>query len=145
MLVFKYGGKLKERYYMIKIIIDGGDNGYCCNCGGLCDRHVLEEDTSAKTLKYIDGKGMCLGKHCMFAHVCDDGTELRHDWNGKLHAYRNGEELPCVVRGNKWGKDCEFGTRGTTYGASVEEYESGRVALRDYTTGKPTGWALIVK
>lgn len=130
---------------MKKIIIDGGDNGYCCRCGGLCDRCILEEDTDAKTLKYIDGKGICLGKHCLRWHICEDGTELRRDWNGKVRAYRNGEELPCVVRNNKWGKDGEFGTRGTSFGASREDYESGRVALRDYKTETPTGWTLLTK
>lgn len=127
---------------MKKIVIDGGDNCYCCACGGLCDRCVLEEDTTAKTLKYIDGKGLCLGKYCFWVHICEDGTELRRDWNGKVHAYRDGEELPCVVRNNKWGKDGEFGTRGTSYGATREE---GRVVLRDYETETPTGWALLTK
>lgn len=120
---------------MKKIIIDGGDNCYCCACGGVCDRRVLEEDTDAKTLKYIDGRGLCLGKYCMRVYVCDDGTELRRDWNNKIRAYRDGVELPCVVRNQKWGKDGEYGkTRGMSLGASASEFESGVVALYYWTS-----------
>lgn len=160
---------------MIKIVITGGDNCYCCECGGICDRLVMEEDTTAKTLRYIDGKGVCMGKYCWCAHECDDGTELRRDWNGKTHAYRNGEELPCVVRNNKWGKDGDYRTRGTSICTSTEEWKSGRVALMDWKSADaereywaqydradyneyrangwkdmrefmtPTGWTLITK
>ena len=85
-----------------KIIIDGGDNGYCCRCGGLGDRGVLEEDAVAKTLKYIDGHGLCLGKYCWHNYTCADGTELKKLWTGRPSAYRDGVELPCVVRNNIW-------------------------------------------
>lgn len=136
---------------MKKIVIDGGDNGYCCACGGLGDRCILEEDTSAKTLKYIDGRGVCLGARCWHDIECADGTRIvgersytRHGLRLKLHAERNGEVLPCAVRNNKWGKDGEYGTRGTSYGAS-RDAESGRVALRDYETEAPTGWTLLTK
>lgn len=115
-----------------KIIIDGGDNCYCCRCGGVADRSVLEEDTVAKTLRYIDGRGICLGKYCWHDYTCDDGTELKKLWTGRPRAYRDGVELPCVVRNNKWGKDGEYGTRGTSICASTEEWKSGRVALMDW-------------
>lgn len=135
---------------MKKIVITGGDNGYCCACGGLCDRVVMEEDTKAKTLKYIDGHGLCLGRYCWGAYRCDDGTELTK-WRAKVRAWRGdgganieGNEIECVVRGNKWGKDGEYGTRGSSFGATREEWASGRVALRD-GEGKATGWTLIVK
>lgn len=116
---------------MKKIIITGGDNGYCCYCGGVCDRVVMEEDTDAKTLKYIDTEGLCLGKFCWHETTLKDGTELRRDWGtGKVRAYRNGVEIPCVVRNQKWGKDGEYGkARGMSLGASAEEFESGVVAL----------------
>jgi len=64
---------------MKKIYITGGDNCYCCECGGLCDRTVMEIDTERKTLKYIDGRGLCLGKYCWRHYTCEDGTELVRD------------------------------------------------------------------
>ena len=128
-----------------KIIIDGGDNCYCCACGGLCDRAILEEDCAERTLKYIDSRGVCLGKHCRKFYRCDDGTELERDCSGKWDAWRDGQHLNVVVRGAKWGKDCEYGTRGVALYATKEEWESGRVALRDCETKEPTGWTLITK
>lgn len=164
---------------MIKIVITGGDNCYCCECGGVCDRLIMEEDTTAKTLRYIDGKGVCLGKYCWCGHECDDGTELTK-WRDGVRAWRGGaniagNEVKCVVRNNKWGKDGEYGTRGTSICASTEEWKSGRVALMDWKSADaereywaqydradyneyrangwkdmrefmtPTGWTLITK
>lgn len=120
---------------MVKIIITGGDNCFCCACGGVCDRLVMEEDTKAKTLKYIDGRGLCLGQYCTRCYTCEDGTELRRD-GSKWRAYRNGEELPCAVRGSKWGKDCEYRGRGVATCASTEEWKSGRVALLDWKSAE---------
>lgn len=121
---------------MKKIIITGGDNCYCCDCGGRCDRLVMEEDSEKKTLKYIDYKELCLGRYCWCTHFCNDGTYLKQ-WHGKVTAFREDEELPCVVRNNKWGKDGEFGTRGSTFFATAEEVEAYRergeaLPLRDW-------------
>lgn len=110
---------------MKKIVITGGDNCYCCECGGRCDRLVMEEDSEEKTLKYIDHREHCLGRYCWSVRSCNDGTELRQ-WCGKVRAFRNGVELPCAVRNNKWGKDGDYGTRGSTFFATAEELEAYR-------------------
>lgn len=147
---------------MKKIIITGGDNGFCCRCGGLCDRAVMEADTEHRELKYIDTQGVCLGKYCWRRYMCEDGTELVRDWNGKIHAYRNGVELPCVVKHNKWGKDGEFGNLGSSFWCDRSEYEAKRCHLRRMKRGlnfddylddsgenkrdrytEETGWALV--
>ena len=117
---------------MIKIIITGGDNCYCCRCGGICDRAVMEIDTEKKTLRYIDGHGLCLGKYCWSKYVCDDGTILeRHDvWSRhgvrvRVRAYRDGVELPCVVKHSKWGKDGEYGSYGSSFWSKYNEKING--------------------
>lgn len=139
---------------MKKIVITGGDNGYCCRCGGLCDRVVMEEDTDAKTLKYIDGRGLCLGCYCWRAYTCEDGTELvrelrytRSGVRAKVRAYRNGEELPCVVRNNKWGKDGEFGARGCAWRKREEGANYWVLIDRaDWDEQKKeTGWKLLAR
>lgn len=124
---------------MKKIYITGGDNCYCCECGGLCDRVVMEIDTERKTLKYIDGHGLCLGKYCWRHFVCEDGTELERDYTGKVRAYRNGVELPCVVKNSKWGKDGEFGSWGIC--RKIDD-EFVLVSYETYTAENPklTGW-----
>lgn len=147
-----------------KIIITGGDNCYCCRCGGVADRCVMEEDIVAKTLRYIDGHGLCLGKYCWHSYTCDDGTELKKLWSARPSAYRD-VELPCAVRNNKWGKDGEYGTRGSSFWATSDEWKSGRVELRRWKGGadlfdewyedksenkrdkytEKTGWVLITK
>lgn len=124
---------------MKKIYITGGDNCYCCECGGLCDRTVMEIDTERKTLKYIDGRGLCLGKHCWRHYTCEDGTELEREYTGKVRAYRNGVEIPCVVKNNKWGKDGEFGNWGICRKLGGEFV---LVSYETYTSENPerTGW-----
>ena len=113
--------KLKVKgFVMKKIIITGGDNGYCGRCGGLCDRLVMECDTDKKTLRYIDGAGLCLGKFCWHEHICSDGTKLVRDdvWRARggvrvrVRAYRDGVEIPCVVKNRKWGKDGDPDRKG---------------------------------
>ena len=160
---------------MKKIIITGGDNSYCCYCGGVGDRAVMEEDTDAKTLKYIHGGELCLGKYCWREMTLEDGTELRRDWGtGKVRAYRNGVELPCVVRNQKWGKDGEFGKRGNAWAkrkdgedywrlidwkddeseraywaqydrADYQEYKASGKWRAESEFCKETGWKLLAK
>lgn len=117
---------------MKKIIITGGDNCYCCHCGGVADRLVMELDTDAKTLRYIDMSGFCLGKYCWRTGVLADGTELFKGYDNKVRAFRNGEEIPVSVRHSKWGKDGEYGSYGSSFWTDLK---GGEETLRRLKKG----------
>ena len=132
---------------MKKIIIDGGDNGYCARSNSLADRCVLVLDTKEKTIRYANASGICLCKHCFYPKELDLGDgrswylfrdEIIHfNSRGRMsHRYKyyaeditdtklsnfehNPEkQIPVTVKGNKWGKDCEFGVYGSAYGADT--------------------------
>ena len=110
-----------------RYVITGGDNGYCCRCGGLCDRALLkinDEDKTYQAYYFFDG---CLGKWCWLEQKFSDGMTLVRGkkwqgdfakmWGGniyKMWRIENGEvleEYPVVVKNNKYGKDGEFGDR----------------------------------
>lgn len=148
---------------MRKIVLTGGDNCYCVQCGQICDRLVMEIDEENKVLRYIDDGEFCLGKWCWRDHVCEDGTILCNRW-GEHYALRNGVKMPFVAKKNKWGKDGEFGIYGFIHGSKTDKgYELVRFkkgleevywqdyenSLKDKTPMKPddyyyepTGWVL---
>lgn len=115
----------------IRYIITGGDNGYCGKCGGLGDRMLLKVNDTKKTYQaYYFFEG-CLGGWCWVEQHFDDGMTLVRGkkwqgdftkmWRGniyKMWRIENGEvmeEYPVVVKGNKYGKDGEFGDRLDNY------------------------------
>lgn len=175
---------------MKKIIIDGGDNGYCAYSNSLCDRNAILVDTTEKTLRYVGG-GICLCQHCFYpkslnidkekawylfrdviAHFNSRGR-MSHRYKyyaecvGKdLHSPKN-ERMKVEVKSNKWGKDCEFGIYGSTYGATykIDPHSTTEIELvrfrkdreqeywndSDSRAEKPkaywfekTGWKLVV-
>ncbi len=112
---------------MLKFYITGGDNCYCPRCGGLCDRYVLCVDTEAKTLECVSN-GFCLGKRCGDWHCLTGSLEgwslhrefavskAGHSVERWMVVDKDGQEVAkAVVKGNKWGKDGEFGEYGTLF------------------------------
>lgn len=111
----------------MRYILTGGDNGYCAKCGGLCDRALLEVNDQEKTYRYIDGYGVCLGKHCWHGffeqhYVYGNGYQLSRTINGQGTGYGNykvilpdGTEHPLTIKHNKYGKDGEFPDKLSTY------------------------------
>ena len=120
------GKEVRESGVIMRYIITGGDNGYCCRCGGLCDRVILEVDDDKKTYKVVDeGEGVCLGRWCWHARPCGGGWFLKRysTFNGAefecyggqkyylVHVDENGNETEkrkVIVKNQKWGKDGEF-------------------------------------
>lgn len=117
-----------------RYVITGGDNGYCCRCGGLCDRALLRIDDEAKTYKQYYFFEGCLGKHCwrtqelyggavLTRGVLVDGHKIVYNFlqpsKNKIYIVQtNGTELeyiPVVVKGNKYGKDGELDDKLDTY------------------------------
>ena len=110
-----------------RFVITGGDNGYCVKCGGLCDRALLRVDDEAKTYKQYYFFHGCLGKWCWLEQKFCDGWMLVRgkNWQGEFtkmwagnmfrmwHMDGNNvvEEVPVTVKGNKYGKDGEFGDK----------------------------------
>lgn len=120
------GEKVRESGVIMRYIITGGDNGYCCRCGGLCDRVILEIDDKKKTYKVLDeGNGVCLGKWCWHSLPIGNGWFLKRyekccgkefeTYGGKLYRLvyidENGNETErrkVAIKNQKWGKDGEF-------------------------------------
>jgi len=115
----------------IRYIITGGDNGYCAKCGGLDDRMLLKVNDTKKTYQaYCFFEG-CLGGWCWLEQHFYDGMTLVRGkkWQGEFTKMWCGniykmwrienekvvEEYPVVVKGNKYGKDGEFGDKLDTY------------------------------
>jgi hypothetical protein len=117
-----------------RYVITGGDNGYCAKCGGLCDRSLLRIDDKNKTYKQYYFFEGCLGKYCWRQQELYGGAMLvrgmlidghKISWNMSNNSKNkvwlvqtNGTELeyiPVVVKGNKYGKDGEFGDKLDTY------------------------------
>lgn len=129
-----------------RYIMTGGDNGYCCECGGLCDRVILEVDDKAKAYKVLDcGEGFCLGKYCWIEKKLNNGMHIVHGYamenekgkrflpvlgrRGKRKSLRLMTEeeymawredpadtgIKVTIKGNKYGKDGEFGDKLDTY------------------------------
>lgn len=110
-----------------RFVITGGDNGYCVKCGGLCDRALLKIDDEAKTYKIYYFFNGCLGKWCWHEQrFCDGWMLVRgRKWQGEFTKMWTGnmfrmwrmdgdnvvEEVPVTVKGNKYGKDGEFGDK----------------------------------
>lgn len=155
-----------------KIYITGGDNCYCGACGGVCDRLVMLVDKGTKTLRYLPivGGETCLGKYCTH------DIQLKDEWSdwvitrvtfggNKWQAINRvtGDIIPVVVKNQKWGKDGEYGSFGSSF---FGERVGDEVILRDLRKGvsfdewlnddsdfktkqdkytKETGWKLILK
>ena len=114
-----------------RYVITGGDNGYCAKCGGLGDRSLLRIDDKNKTYKQYYFFEGCLGKWCWLEQKFSDGMTLVRGkkWQGeftkmwagniyKMWRIENGkvvEEYSVAVKGNKYGKDGEFGDKLDTY------------------------------
>lgn len=141
---------------MKKIYITGGDNCYCGECGGLCDRHIMLVDTVEKTIEYLPmvfGE-TCLGQFCtsriLLADEWADWVIERITFGGKKWIAKNtqtGETMPVIVKNSKWGKDGEYGTIGCTWGGEKTETD-GYVAYALTNRGDgstPTGWTLIYR
>lgn len=110
-----------------RFVITGGDNGYCAKCGGLADRALLRIDDEAKTYKIYYFFNGCLGKWCWHEQrFCDGWMLVRgRKWQGEFTKMWAGnmfrmwrmdgdnvvEEVPVTVKGNKYGKDGEFGDK----------------------------------
>ena len=135
----------------MRYVITGGDNGYCCKCGGLCDRALLEIDDEHKTYRGINGCDICLGKWCWRILPVGNGWFLKkyakfkgeevESWGGNIiklvYIDDNGDELASekvVVKNNKWGKDGEFKT-----------WRNGKIVWDKIQQYKFLGWGELEK
>ena len=142
-----------DREKMRKVYITGGDNCYCCECGGVCDRLAILVDTEKKTLEYLPCPEMCRGKWCWFRqgyrHYMRGNRwagwyiERRGSDRHPLYIFTDGAtELPVVVKKNKWGKDGEYGNWGIARRIGEEWV---LVSYETYSSDNPerTGWKFI--
>lgn len=140
---------------MTRYVMTGGDNGYCCQCGGLCDRVILAIDDEKKTYSGIDGgNGFCLGKYCWRATPCGDFLLKRYK-KVKVYGGVATDEIECyggdrlylvkldadgneiekhkvVVKGQKWGKDGEYKT-----------WRGGKIVWDKVQNYKFLGWGKV--
>lgn len=168
---------------MIKFIITGGDNGYCGYSNSIADRELMVVNTAKKTLQYVSFPSICLCQKCFYPKCSNSGkyagfylfryrksarggtyTYTFESTSGKLcdlHDPEHNTIYPVEVKGNKWGKDGEYGSYGMVYGATYEtdadsidlvrfkkdketEYwaDSDNRKPNDYYF-EPTGWKLL--
>lgn len=137
----------------VRFVFTGGDNCYCGECGGVCDRRLMLIDKENKVLHYLPFSETCLGKWCWYLH--GNRIRLQGDWadwyverrddtkivRGKLrtvskYVITNGDiEYPVSITTNKWGKDGEYGK----YGSIGKETEKGFYDLEAYRNNE-TYW-----
>lgn len=127
---------------MKRYCLTGGDNGYCCRCGGLCDRSILEIDDDERTIRGIEADGICLGKWCWHSIPVGEGWFLKRYEKcsaGEFETYGGNklylvyideqgnetERRKVVVKGQKWGKDDEvmYSYNYQKRGKVVDNYE----------------------
>lgn len=136
-----------KRYYLT-----GGDNGYCCRCGGLCDRSILEIDDDERTIRGIEEmSGICLGKYCWHSIPLGEGWFLKRYEkmaSGEFETYGGNklylvyideqgnetERRKVIVKGQKWGKDGEFKT-----------WRNGKIVWDKIQNYKFVGWGKVAK
>lgn len=137
---------------MKRYVLTGGDNGYCCQCGGLCDRCVLEIDDDKKTFRGVGTTdGVCLGKWCWRSIPFGGGWFLKRYEKmecGEFESYGGNryylvyideqgnekERRKVVVKGQKWGKDGEFKT-----------WRGGKMVWDKIQNYKFEGWGKEIK
>ena len=142
-----------KRYYLT-----GGDNGYCCRCGGLADRSILEIDDDERTIRGIEEmSGICLGKYCWHSIPLGEGWFLKRYEKMKVYGGLATDEIETyggnrlylvyideqgneterrkvVVKGQKWGKDGEFKT-----------WRNGKIVWDKIQNYKFVGWGKVAK